>query len=111
MPEDAEAEDQRRTDAPPAVCIELRLRRDSHDTHTGDAGIFASRPLSAGEKGNLVAAGGELFGEISVPPFGSADREGVEAVVDDADAHDADPSRPTGRRRPARHGREATRIR
>ena|SRR5438445_4675534 len=92
--EHAESEHEWRQEAPPSMGVELHTRHDCDDPYAGDRGIRASVPLPAGEEGNLVTAGCQSLGEVAVPPLSSADREGVETVVDDADAHDGDPSRP-----------------
>ena len=71
--------------------VERQPRPAAHDADARHARIGAPRPLAQRQVGDLVAVGAEPLGEVAVPALGAADGVGEEAVVDEADAHGAQP--------------------
>src|SRR5436309_743895 len=60
MEQDAQAEPQRRADAPASVAgVERAARGDSDHPHAGDVGNLTGGPLAAGEVGDVVAGADE----------------------------------------------------
>jgi hypothetical protein len=86
----APAEAQRRPDPPvPVVPVERLARGDRDHLDALDPGRVVVVPLAPREVGDLVAGRDELGGEVAVPALGAADRPRVQAVVEDADPHEA----------------------
>jgi hypothetical protein len=74
--------------APPALHVQGQAWRNGNNLDARHTRIGAAGPLPARQVGHLVPVGREAFGEVPVPPFRSSHGMGIEAVVDDADAHD-----------------------
>ena len=87
MPEDTEAEDDRRQDSPAALRVEGHPRTHGNDPHARHARAGSSLPLPQRQVCDVVALRGEVLRQGAVPTLGAADGVGVEAVVDDADAN------------------------
>ncbi len=87
--EDAEAETDRGPDPPASFDgVELEPRPHLDDLDTRDVRVLSLRPLAKRQVGDVVLCRGEAFTEVAVPALGTTDGVRVEAVVDEADAHD-----------------------
>ena len=90
--EHAQPEHERRQDAPARRSSVYSAMRGParHDPHAPvDLGVLAALPLAQRQVGDLVTLGCQALGEVAIPALGAPDRVGVEAVVDEADAHPA----------------------
>jgi hypothetical protein len=87
VPQHAGPEHERREDAPAARHVELHPWPDGPDVHARYLGALAARPLAQREHRDLVAVRGQALAEVAVPALGPAHGVGVQAVVDEADAH------------------------
>ncbi len=88
MPENAEPEHERRSDATPAVGrVEAHPGSDRHDRHAVDLSLLAALPLAQRQVGHLVTVRGQPLAEVPIPALGAADRVREQAVVDQADPH------------------------
>ena len=76
---------------PPRGRVQPKPRPDRHHPHVRHARIGAARPLAQREVADLVTVGGEALREVAIPALGPADGMREQAVVDEADAHEAQP--------------------
>ena len=84
---DAGGERQRREDAPPAVRpVQISAGGHPNPPDAPSGGLFARRPLPAGDVGDLVFFAKGL-GELAEPALRAADCLRVDAVVDERDPH------------------------
>jgi Glycosyl transferase family 2 len=95
--QDAESEANRRPDAPAPAGVQLQPWPDGHDAHAGHVRPLAAFPLPQREVRDLVPERCEPLRETAVPAFYAAHAVRVEAVVDEADAHERK-ARPAGGR-------------
>src|SRR3954453_6595541 len=63
------------------------MRPDRDHAHPRDRGRIPTRPLAQGQVRHLVAGLREPLADAAVPALGATDGPGIQAVVDEADAH------------------------
>jgi hypothetical protein len=82
------AEHHRRADpAAPVAGVDVELRAERDDLSPGQLGRRPGVPVAQREVGDVVSRLDQALAEIAVPALGPAQREGMETVVDEADAH------------------------
>ena len=91
VPEHARPEDQGREDAAPAGDVELHAGPHRDHADALHLGSLSAGPLAQRQEGDLVALGRQPLSQVPVPALGPPDRVGVQAVIDQADAHGAIP--------------------
>src|SRR5262245_54848969 len=87
MPQNAEAEEERGPDSPSPTDVELETWADGDNPNSTNIRFLSIVPLPEGQIRDLMAFPRESLREVPVPALGSAHGVGVEAVVDDANAH------------------------
>ncbi len=88
--EDSQSEHEWGQDAPTSVRgVQGHARTHRHDPHPVDLRPLAAIPLAQRQVGDLVPVACQALGEVAIPALGAADREGEQAVIDDADVHGA----------------------
>jgi hypothetical protein len=92
VPEDARAEDQRRPDPPATARVQLHARTDREDADSANLGILVRFPLTERQIRHVVPFRRQALGQVPVPALRSPDGVRVQAVVDEADPHQNDPS-------------------
>lgn len=88
MGKDAEPEQKRGQDSPSPVRLQLHPWPDGDDFHSRDARILSALPLTQRQVRHFVAVLGEPLRQVPVPAFGAPDGMRIEAVVDEANAHE-----------------------
>src|SRR5215471_8261754 len=88
MTEDPEREPHLRADAPPSVRVELRFPGNGDDVDARHLRARVRIPLEERQVRDAVPAARDVLGEVAVPPLGPADGVRVQAVEDEADAHE-----------------------
>ena len=89
MAQNAAAEAECGADPSPTVDVELEPRPNLHDAHARDVGLLAALPLAEGEVRDLMALLREPLSKRPIPALSAADGVRVQAVVDQADAHES----------------------
>ena len=88
VPPNAEREPDLRTDAPPPVRVQLRPAGDCDDVHVRHPSAGRAIPLEQREVRDCVPTVRQALREVAIPPLGAADGMRIQAVENEADAHE-----------------------
>ena len=81
------AEYERGQDTAPPARVELEARAHRYNSHSWHLGALEAVPLAEGQVRHPVPVGRQALAELAVPPLGTTDREGKQAVIDEAHTH------------------------